>query len=135
MDPLQRIVRTVAGSLLLALGVVLLVLPGPGLLLVLAGLVVLSPVFPRLERHLAPVRRRALRAARESVSSPSRIAGSVAVGAALVAGGVVWTVDPGLPLGGWPTGSGLILSGVVLLGLLVHSRRQVRAADGRTGED
>ncbi len=128
-DNLKKVVRAVVGSLLLVVGAALLVLPGPGLLLVLAGLVVLSGVFPRLERHLAPVRRRAMAAARESVSSPLRIAASASVGAALIAGGVVWTVVPDLPLGGWPTGSGLILSGLVLCGLLVHSHRQVRAAE------
>lgn len=124
---LRRVVLTVVGSLLLVVGVALLVLPGPGLLLVLAGLVVLSTVFPRLERHLAPVRRRAMAAARESVASPLRIAASASVGVALVAGGVVWTIRPDLPLGGWPTGSGLVLSGLVLGALLVHSHRRVRA--------
>jgi len=126
---LKRVLFTVAGVLLLVAGVALLVLPGPGLLLVLAGLVLLSAVFPRLERHLAPVRRRAMRAARQSVSSPLRIAASALVGAALVAGGVVWTVRPDLPLGGWPTGSGLIASGIVLGVLLVHSRRQVKEGE------
>lgn len=124
----KRVVLVVVGGLLLALGVALLVLPGPGLLLVLAGLVVLSTVFPRLERHLAPVRERAMRAAEESVSSPLRIAASVVVGAVLVGAGVVWTLRPDLPLGGWPTGSGLILSGIVLCVLLVYSYRQVRGA-------
>jgi hypothetical protein len=125
---LEKVVRTVVGSVLLLAGLALLVLPGPGLLLVLAGLVVLAGAFPSLERHLEPVRRRAVAAARESVSSPWRIAASATVGAALIAGGVVWTALPDLPLGGWPTGSGLILSGVVLCLLLEHSRRRVRAA-------
>lgn len=124
---LKRVVLTVTGLLLLVVGAALLVLPGPGLLLVLAGLVVLSAVFPGLERHLAPVRRRAMRAARESVSSPLRITASALVGAVLIGGGVLWTIDPGLPLGGWPTGSGLILSGLVLCALLGYSHRRLRA--------
>ncbi len=122
----KRIGLTVGGGLLLLVGCALLVLPGPGLLLVLGGLVMLSAVFPRLERHLAPVRNRAMRAAEESVSSPLRVAASALVGAALIAGGVVWTLWPWLPLGGWPTGSGLILSGIVLAVLLVYSHRQVK---------
>ncbi len=130
-DQVKRVLLVVVGGLLLVLGALLLVLPGPGLLLVLAGLVVLSTVFPRLERHLAPVRHRAMRAAEESVSSPLRIAASVGVGAVLVGAGVVWTLRPDLPLGGWPTGSGLILSGIVLCVLLGYSYRQVR--DRRTG--
>jgi hypothetical protein len=122
----KRVGLAVSGGLLLVIGVALLVLPGPGLLLVLAGLITLSTVFPRLERHLAPVRHRAMRAAEESVSSPLRIAFSVVVGAVLIGAGVVWTLYPDLPLGGWPTGSGLILSGLVLCVLLVYSYRQVR---------
>ncbi len=125
-DQARRVVLVVGGTLTLLLGAALLVLPGPGLLLVLAGLVMLSAVFPRLERHLAPVRRRAMRAAEESVSSPLRIAASAGVGAVLVGAGVVWTLRPDLPLGGWPTGSGLILSGLVLCALLAHSHRTVR---------
>lgn len=123
---LKRVLFVAAGVVLLLAGAALLVLPGPGLLLVLAGLVMLSSVFPGLERHLAPVRRRAVRAAEESVSSPLRIAGSALVGAVLVGAGVVWILWPRLPLGGWPTGSGLVLSGLVLGALLVHSHRTTR---------
>ncbi|WP_236655229.1 PGPGW domain-containing protein [Streptacidiphilus carbonis] len=102
----------------------LLILPGPGLLLVLAGLITLSTAFPRLERYVEPVRRRALKAAEDSVASPLRIAGSVLAGLALIAAGVLWGTVPGLPLEGWPTGSGLILSGLILLALLTYSYRR-----------
>ncbi len=114
------------GVVVLAVGVALLVLPGPGLLLVLGGLLILANQFPAVERYVDPVQDRALRAARESVSSPWRIAGSVLAGAALIAAGVVWWAVPDLPFGGWPTGSGLILSGVVLLGLLAYSHWRLR---------
>ena len=33
---------------------------------------------------------------------------------------------PTLPLGGWPSGSSLILSGIILLALLVISYRRVK---------
>ncbi len=112
---------------MLLVGVALLVLPGPGLLLVLAGLVILASEFPSVERYIDPVQDRAMKAAEDSVSSPLRIAGSVLTGLALLAAGVVWGLAPGLPLGGWATGSSLILSGVVLLALLVHSYRRVQA--------
>jgi hypothetical protein len=46
------------------------VLPGPGLLLVLAGLIVLAAEFPALERYVDPVRDPAMKAAEDSVSSP-----------------------------------------------------------------
>lgn len=121
----KRAVAAVAGGVLLAAGVALLVLPGPGLLLVLAGLIVLSTAFPALERHVGPVRARAMKAAEDSVSSPLRIAFSVATGLALYAAGAAWWLVPELPFSGWPTGVSLVLSGTVLLVLLGYSYRQV----------
>jgi hypothetical protein len=121
----KRVTLAVAGSAVLLVGVALLVLPGPGLLLVLAGLLILASVFPALERYVDPVRDRAMKAARDSVSSPLRIAGSVLCGLALIAAGILWglRVFPWLPLPGWSTGSSLILSGIVLLALLAWTRR------------
>lgn len=126
-NPVKRGLALVAGGLVLVVGIVLLVLPGPGLLLILAGLLILSNQFPAVEKYVDPVQEKAMHAAEESVSSPLRIAGSVLAGAALVAAGVVWWVNPGLPLGGWPTGSSLILSGLILLALLAYSYRRVHA--------
>lgn len=121
---MKRVLIAVVGAVLLVVGVVLLVLPGPGLLLVLAGLLTLASEFPALHRYVEPVRTRAMRAAQESVASPVRIAGSVAAGLALIGAGVVWGIERWLPFGGWSTGSGLILSGVILLGLLVWSHHR-----------
>ncbi|CAM5674584.1 Transmembrane protein PGPGW OS=Streptomyces tendae OX=1932 GN=GUR47_05960 PE=4 SV=1 [Streptomyces tendae] len=103
-------------------------LPGPGLLLVLAGVVLLARAVPALDRFVAPVRVRAMRAAEESVSSRWRIAGSVLVGLCLVGAGVVWGLVPEVPYSGWATGASLIVSGFVLFALLGWSRRRVLAA-------
>jgi len=116
----------VLGGVLLIVGVALLVLPGPGLLLVLAGLLVLANAFPAARRFVGPVRERARKAAEASVSTRLRLAFSVLTGIALIAAGVVWWLVPTLPLGGWPTGSSLILSGIILLALLVLSYRRVK---------
>jgi Putative transmembrane protein (PGPGW) len=122
----KRVACAVAGSVLVVVGIVLLVLPGPGLLLVLAGLLVLSHGFPAVERFVDPVQERAMKAAEESVSSPLRIVFSVGTGLVLIAAGVVWGLRPTLPLGGWATGASLILSGIILLALLVVSYRRVK---------
>jgi len=121
----KRVACAVAGGVLVIVGIVLLVLPGPGLLLVLAGLLVLSHGFPAVERYVDPVQDRAMKAAEESVSSPLRIVFSVGTGLVLIAAGVVWGLRPTLPLGGWATGASLILSGIILLALLVVSYRRV----------
>lgn len=123
----KRATIAVAGAVVLLVGVALLVLPGPGLLLVLAGLLILASEFPALERYVDPVRDRAMKAAEDSVSSPLRIAGSVIVGLGLVAAGIIWglRVFPWLPFPGWSTGSSLILSGFVLFALLGWSYKKV----------
>jgi hypothetical protein len=135
-NPAKRVAALIGGGLLLVVGVALLVLPGPGLLLVLAGLIVLANQFPSIDKYVDPVEKRAMQAMEQSVASPLRITGSVLAGLALIAAGIVWGLNKQLWLGGWPTGSSLILSGLVLLGLLGYSYRRVRAkraeSSGRT---
>jgi hypothetical protein len=126
--PVMRAVLAVVGGALVAVGIALLVLPGPGLLLVFAGMVLLARAVPSLHRHVEPVRARAMQAAEESVSSGWRIAGSTLVGLGLIGGGVVWGLVPRLPFSGWSTGGSLILSGLVLFALLIWSHRRLRAA-------
>jgi putative transmembrane protein PGPGW len=123
----KRVSIAIAGGLVLLIGVALLVLPGPGLLLVLAGLLILASEFPKLERYVDPVRDRAMKAAEDSVSSPLRIAGSVVAGLGLIAAGIVWGLVDWLPFSGWSTGSSLILSGIILFVLLIWSYRKVQA--------
>jgi hypothetical protein len=92
--------------------------------LVLAGLLILASEFPGLGRYVEPVRKRAMRAAEDSVASPLRIAGSVTVGLLLIAAGVVWALVRWLPFSGWSTGSSLILSGLIVFALLIWSYRR-----------
>jgi hypothetical protein len=130
----KRWTIAVGGGVVFLVGVALLVLPGPGLLLVLAGLLILASEFPTLERYIDPVRDRAMKAAEDSVSSPLRIAGSVLAGLGLFAAGIIWglRVFPWLPLAGWSTGSSLILSGIILFALLIWSYRRVKARRDRS---
>ncbi|MEU5990655.1 PGPGW domain-containing protein [Spirillospora sp. NPDC047418] len=116
----------IGGGTVLALGVVLLVLPGPGLLLVLAGLLILAREFPAVDRYVEPVRERAIQAAEESVTSWWRLTGSILTGLALIGAGVAWGIVDELPFSGWSTGSGLILSGFILFGLLYWSHLRVK---------
>jgi hypothetical protein len=87
---------------------------------------VLSSEFPAVNKYIGPIQHKAMEAMEQTVSSPLRLAGSILVGAALIAAGVLWGLVKTLPLGGWPTGSSLILSGLVAWGLLVYSYWRVR---------
>jgi hypothetical protein len=126
--PVRRVLFAVAGGLLTVIGVILLVLPGPGLLLVLAGLLVLAAEFPAVRRYVAPVRERALRTARDSVASPLRIAATATGGGLLIAAGVVWGTQDWIPFSSWSAGSSLILSGLIVFALLIWSYRRLCVA-------
>lgn len=117
----KRVVVTIAGVVLLVVGVLLLILPGPGLLLVLAGMTVLASEYEWARRRTEPIRKRAIETARASVASPVRIAGTALAGLALIGAGILWGLRPSLPVGGWAAGSSMILSGLILLGVLGYS--------------
>ena len=125
---MRRVARIVGGWLLLLLGVAALALPGPGLLLLLAGLVVLSQEYAWAERRVEPVKRVAFAAAAAGVQTVPRIVVTAAIALGLAGIGVLWGLDPKipvfwilgprLPFGGWSTGVSLILSSGIALALL-----------------
>lgn len=59
-----RVVVTVVGFSLIALGIVLLVLPGPGILVVIAGFAVLATQYAWARTALEATKRRAAQGAR-----------------------------------------------------------------------
>lgn len=116
MSQVRRLVLEVVGWVLVVAGVAALVLPGPGLLLLFAGLAVLSRQYAWAERRLRPVEAAAKRAAAQSVQTWPRIAGSVCGALAMGALGALWLVSPPPP-GWWPAG------GVVLAARWAGGRR------------
>jgi hypothetical protein len=136
MPVLHKTWVTLLGWVLTLLGVAALLLPGPGLLLLLSGLVVLSQEYPWAERRVEPLKRKAFEVAAAGVETWPRILLSVASALGLVATGVVWGLEPTiprvwvlgpqLPYSGWAAGSSLILSGLVALGLVGYSMRRFR---------
>ena len=133
---MRKILVLVGGWILVLAGLAALILPGPGLLLLLAGLIVLSQEYEWAERRVEPVKKKAFDVARAGVSSFPRIVMSALGALALIGIGVVWWLDPTipevgpigpkLPLGGWTTGSGIVISGLVALGLLIYSIKRWR---------
>ena len=121
-------------------GIAALVLPGPGLLLLVAGLAVLSQQYDWAERRLEPVKVQAFKSAADGVQTWPRIIASCAGAVALGAVGAFWGLGPDAPgwwpvrdswwlVGGWGTGSTLILSAVIALGFIVYSFRRFRGVD------
>ena len=141
----RRVTRLILGWTLVALGVAALVLPGPGLLLLASGLVVLSQQYAWAERRVEPVEAKALEVARSSVRAWWTIGFSLLLALGLMAIGVLWGIRPPAPgwwpldqqwwlPGGWGTGSSLIGSGLVAVGLLIYSYRRFRG-DAEVGGD
>lgn len=133
----QRVALEILGWVLVLAGVAALVLPGPGLLLLAAGLWVHSQSYEWADRMLDPVKRAAYKGAADSVETWPRIILSslFAIGISVV--GVVWGLEPDAPewwpidekwwlAGGWTTGGVLIASGIVALGLIVWSYKTFR---------
>jgi len=131
----KRVTLEIVGWTLVLAGIAALVLPGPGLLLLFGGLAVLSQQYDWAERRVAPIERRALKGAAESVETWPRIVLSSLFALGLIACGVLWIMSPPMPdwwpvsetfwlPGGLPTGITQIASGILALVLIVYSYRR-----------
>jgi hypothetical protein len=120
----RRVVLEVLGWALVAGGLAALVLPGPGLLMLFAGLALLSQQYTWAERRVDPVKERAVQAAKDGVQTWPRILLSLLGVLWLIGAGVVWAVRPPAPgwwpvdegwwlFGGWAAGLTLIASGLL----------------------
>ena len=134
---LKRIALEGLGWLLVVLGLAALVLPGPGLLALFAGVALLSTQYEWAERRLDPLQKAAIKTATDSVKTWPRIIMSVLFSLAILAVGVVWGLHPAAPnwwpladkwwlIGGWGTGGSLIGSGIIALGMIIYSFRTYR---------
>jgi len=133
----KRVVLETLGWILVIGGIAALVLPGPGLLMMFAGLALLSQQYEWAEKRVEPIKERALKAAEEGVETPLRITLSVLAALILMAAGVLWIWKPPAP-GWWPvdefwwliggTGTGItqIVSGIVAIALIIYSYRRFR---------
>lgn len=137
---LRRVLIEVAGWTLVVVGIAALVLPGPGLLALFAGLAILSQQYEWAERRMRPVEIMALKSAAEGVQTWPRIIASVLAALALGAIGVVWGIRPDAPgwwplddkwwlPGGWATAATLIVSCLLALGTIVYSYRRFHGVE------
>ncbi len=128
----KRVLVEGLGWLLVLVGIAALILPGPGLLALFAGVALLATQYEWAERRLEPVKRAALRTASDSVKTWPRILMSALGVAWLIGLGIYWGSSPGSPywwpiddrwwlMGGWGTGATLIGSGVIAGAMIGYS--------------
>ncbi|HKY58264.1 MAG TPA: PGPGW domain-containing protein [Aeromicrobium sp.] len=124
----------ILGWILVVVGLALLILPGPGMLALVAGVALLAPHYSWAHRIFDPLHDRAVEAAKEGVSTKGRVLAGVAGVIWLLGIGVVWFVSPPIPEfsvwvwdfgprlpGGRAAGIGLIASGIAGGALLAYS--------------
>jgi hypothetical protein len=125
---LRRIAVTVVGTVVLAVGVVLLVAPGPGLLVIVLALIVFGVEYEWARRRVAAVRARARSAADKAAASRIATASAVLFGiGAIGLGGVLIFTDV-LPLSGLGVGASVALGGLTVLATTAYSVRELRRA-------
>jgi uncharacterized protein (TIGR02611 family) len=133
----KRVLIEIAGWVLVVVGIAALVLPGPGLLALFAGVALLSTQYDWAAKRLEPVKKAAHRAAADGVKTWPRIVLSTIGVLWLMGLGVVWCVRPGAPSwwpleerwwlpGGIATGCSLLASGVIAAAMIVYSYRNFR---------
>ncbi len=155
----KRLALEILGWILVVLGVAALALPGPGLLMLFAGLAVLSQQYAWAERRARPVEVQAKKTAAQSVQTWPRIVFSSLVASWVLFTGVMWIWRPSPPgwwpfggrwwgwlvqgqvpdwwplahswwfVGRWPTGVTLVASAVIAFALIVYSFRVYRGRD------
>ena len=125
---LRRIALTVVGTVIVAVGAVLLVAPGPGLLVILLGLIVFAVEYEWARRHLVTVRDKARSAAEKAAASRVATASAVLFGMGAIGLGAVLIFTDLLPLSGVATGASVALGGLTVLATTAYSLREMRRA-------
>ncbi|GAA4730376.1 hypothetical protein GCM10023328_06590 [Modestobacter marinus] len=128
---MKTVVIATLGGLLTLAGIGLLVLPGPGFVLVAAGLAVLATRFTWARKPLDYAQDKAVAGVEEVGRSPWRAAGAVVAALALVAVGVLALSGVELPFVNALSAVVLVLSGLFLVGTVVFARKHEKVMVAR----
>ena len=130
---LRRIAITVVGTVILAAGLVLLVAPGPGILVILVALTLFAAEYQWARRHLAAARALARSAADKTATSRIATATAVLFGLGSIGLGAVLIFTDVLPIPGVGAGAGITLGGLTVLVTTAYGIRELRRARRSSG--
>ena len=129
MHLFKRFAVTIVGVALLVLGAAMMVLPGPGILVIVGGLALLATEYVWARKMLKTARAKAEEVQEAAVASPVRTAGTLLFGVLLLGLGLamVFLRDVDLPF--WSPVTGGIIAVTALI-LLATTYLTIRAARG-----
>ncbi|WP_035920458.1 PGPGW domain-containing protein [Frankia sp. QA3] len=125
---LRRIALTVLGLVVLGVGIAMLVLPGPGFLVVALGFFILSLEYEWARSRFERARRKAADLADQAAANRFSSAFTILFGLGMIAAGIAWIVVDTLPASSPWTGGSLIFSGLVVLATMIVSLWQAKQA-------
>jgi len=128
---MKTVVIAVLGGLLTLAGIGLLVLPGPGFVLVAAGLAVLATRFRWAQKPLDYAKDKAEQGIEEVGKSPLRAVGAALAALVLVGLGIAALAGVDLPFVNAFTAVVLVLSGLFLVGTIVFARKQEKIEEAK----
>lgn len=130
MQLAKRFAVTILGFALLGLGGAMMVLPGPGILVIVAGLAVLATEYAWARRLLVRAKAKAEKVQAAAVASPARTAGTVLFGLVLAGLGLAMLIVRDLDVLFWSpiTGGVLFITALILLGTTFLTYRSAKNA-------
>lgn len=127
----RKIGIAIGGGLVTAAGVAMIPLPGPGWLVVVLGLWILSLEFAWAQRMLDPIKDKVISGAHAAAGNKWGTALSVVSAFGVIAAGIVWATWDELPLSGWLTGGSVAFSGVLALVTIAWSIQDLKKKRAR----
>lgn len=123
---LRRIAITVVGTTLLTLGVVLLVAPGPGIVVIALALAVFAIEYKWARQRLIEAKELARSAAEKTATNQVAKASAILFGVGTIGLGGVLIFTDILPFSGIGTGVSVALAGLITLATTAYSIRNLK---------
>lgn len=123
---LRRLAISVVGLIVLLVGVVMLIAPGPGFLVIALGLLILSVEYEWARRHLHRAKSHARTLADKAAANRLSTAISTLFALGIIGLGGVLALTELLPASGVATGVSVAFGGVIALSTIVYSVVQRR---------